>query len=67
MERKYKIGGMACGGCVASVERALSSLPGVKSVKAELATGVVTINGDVDNKLVADTVESVGFDFIEVL
>ena len=38
MEKKYKIGGMACGGCVANVERALRALPKVEMVNVELAS-----------------------------
>jgi copper ion binding protein len=37
MEQVFKIEGMSCGGCVASVERALKALPGVDAVTVVLA------------------------------
>ena len=64
MEKKYKVGGMACGGCVASVERALGALPGVESVKVDLATGVATVIGDVTDDAVVGAIENTGFDYL---
>ena len=64
MEKKYKVGGMACGGCVASVERALKALPGVETVSVDLATGIAVVKGDVQDDSVASAIENVGFDFL---
>lgn len=64
MEKKYKVGGMACGGCVASVERALNALAGVESVKVDLATGVATVKGDVADDAIATAIENTGFDYL---
>lgn len=64
MEGKYRVGGMACGGCVASVERAISALAGVKSVKVDLATGIATVAGDVSAEAVASAIENAGFDYL---
>ncbi len=33
----YHIGGMSCGGCVSTVKKKLSAVPGVTSVKVDLA------------------------------
>lgn len=66
MEKKYKIGGMACGGCVANVERALRALPKVEMVKVELSSGVATVKGDVTDEEIAETIENIGFDFLGV-
>jgi copper chaperone len=42
-----KVGGMTCGGCVASVQRVVKALPGVESVDVSLANeeAVVTYDG----------------------
>ncbi len=40
------IDGMGCAGCVNSVETALGSLPGVKSVEVSLNDGTATVNFD---------------------
>lgn len=64
MEKKYKIGGMMCAGCVASVERALTVLPGVESVKVDLAEGVAIVIGDVADDAVVGAIENIGFDYL---
>lgn len=42
----FTVVGMTCGGCVASVDRALRDLPGVTAVRVDLATGRVTVEGN---------------------
>tara|TARA_R110002049_G_scaffold191337_1_gene360244 strand:+ start:8950 stop:9177 length:228 start_codon:yes stop_codon:yes gene_type:complete len=37
IKHTYHIGGMSCGGCVATVKSKLSNAPGVKSVQIDLA------------------------------
>ncbi|WP_086575179.1 heavy-metal-associated domain-containing protein, partial [Streptomyces alboverticillatus] len=39
----YKVTGMTCGHCEGSVSREVSAIPGVTSVKAVAATGLLTI------------------------
>ena len=62
MEKKYKIEGMMCAGCVASVERALNILPGVESVKVDLGTGIAIVRGEVVEDAVVGAIENSGFD-----
>lgn len=38
-----KVTGMSCGGCVSTVEGALSAVPGVNSAKVSLATREATV------------------------
>lgn len=40
------ITGMSCGGCVASVQKILSGLPGVQSVDVTLAPGQARVSYD---------------------
>lgn len=44
MQKTYKIEGMTCGGCKASVEKTLNSLENVKNVTVDLENGEATIN-----------------------
>ena len=46
MTTVFKILGMRCGGCEAVVERALWSVPGVMSAKADYAAGSVAVDFD---------------------
>ena len=43
MKHTYKIQGMSCSGCTASVEASLSNLKEIQSVKTDLKTGTVEI------------------------
>lgn len=67
MEKKYKVGGMACGGCSASVERALKALPGVIDVKVNHITGIAIVVGEVDDSAVVSAIENAGFDYLGVV
>lgn len=41
-----KVDGMSCGGCVASVTRVLSALPGVSDAKVSLQGGTAQVTFD---------------------
>ena len=41
-----KVEGMSCGGCVASVERVLKSVPGVVVTKVQLSPGLAEVSFD---------------------
>lgn len=43
---ELRVEGMTCGGCVTSVQKALTSHDGVSSATADLESGVVSIDYD---------------------
>ncbi len=45
------VSGMTCGSCVKHVEKAITSIAGVKSVEVDLAAGIVRVDGDVSQKV----------------
>ncbi len=58
------VSGMDCGGCVKAVEKAVGNLPGVESVKADLAANnaaVVYDEGIVTVAAIAETITRAGF------
>lgn len=61
---RYKISGMSCAACSASVERVVKRLDGVSECSVNLIMGILTINYD-ENKLSSDdffrVVEKAGF------
>lgn len=60
----YHVTGMTCGGCVASLTRALeAALPGC-TVEVELDGGTVTVQGPHDAAQVADAVDDAGFELV---
>ncbi|MFG1880801.1 heavy-metal-associated domain-containing protein [Micromonospora sp. NPDC049102] len=44
--RAYAVTGMACAHCVSAVTGELSTLPGVRQVQVDLATGTATVTSD---------------------
>ena len=64
MTKTYKIEGMACPHCKATVEKSLAALEGVENVSVDLASGTATVEGEVEDKKVADAVRAAGFEFV---
>ena len=63
MEATYKVTGMTCGGCVRSVERALTAALPAAKIEVSLDKAQVQIAGEHDPKDVESAVEDAGFDF----
>ena len=62
MTKEYKIKGMNCAHCRASVEKAISEVENVESVNVNLATGTAFVTGDATQMAVEDAVRRAGFD-----
>ena len=62
MTTTYKIEGMACPHCKATVEKALRGLDGVENVDVDLAKGTATVDGTATPEAVAEAVRLAGFD-----
>lgn len=62
---QFRIEGMTCGGCVARVERALLSVPGVHQAQVNLTTEIATVEfgpAFSDRKLLYSAVRNAGYD-----
>lgn len=62
--KKYKVSGMSCAACQASVERAVSAVPGVDSVTVSLMTNSMTVAFDetaVSDELLCKAVADAGY------
>jgi copper chaperone len=59
----FKVTGMTCGHCVASVTEEVAKLDNVTAVDVELATGTVTVqsNGPIDPVAFAAAVDEAGY------
>lgn len=64
--RIYKVNGMACAHCKASVEKAVSALEGVESVAVDLSRGTAAVSGDIDPAKVAEAIGLAGFEATEL-
>ena len=62
------INGMSCGHCFKRVEDALKSVNGVKSVNVYLEEkkADIILKKDVDNEILKNAVEDVGFEVVDV-
>ncbi len=63
--KQFKIKGMSCNHCKASVEKGLSALPGVTSVQVDLAKGIAYVEGDCDPQAAIDKINELGFEYVE--
>ena len=62
MEKIINITGMGCEGCAAKVKSALEILPGVESVKVELAAkrALVSLQDTISDQALIDAVNAIG-------
>ena len=63
-----KVGGMSCGGCAASVTRALKSMPGVREAVVRLEARDATITFDpaqTSEGALKSAIENAGYDVVE--
>ena len=69
MEKKLLVEGMMCNHCKATVEKALSGVPGVTSavVDLEAKTATVSLAEDVADSALFDAVKAKGFEPVKVL
>ncbi len=59
--RTFTVTGMSCAACVARVEKAINSLPGVESCAVSLLTHAMTVTGEVEPAAVVTAVEKAGY------
>jgi len=59
-----KVSGMTCGGCVASVKRALAELAAGTPVNVDLATGEVSLADGIDKTRAIAAIEDAGYDVV---
>lgn len=65
MKRKVLINGMSCMNCVRHVKEALEEIPGMESVKVDLATKSATITGDVAESLIVKVLADHDYEVLE--
>lgn len=61
---QLSIKGMHCAGCVSTIERALSQVPGVTSAKVSLSNETAVVEGEAGAALLIDAVSKTGYEAI---
>jgi len=56
---KIPVHGMTCGNCARTVERKLSTSPGVSSAQVDLAGGTATVEFDADHTKLPDLLHAI--------
>ena len=65
VEKTFIIDGMSCGGCVNSLTRVLSAVPGIEPLKIEVGKASLRLDSDtVGNDTVKSAVERAGFQLV---
>lgn len=65
IEKTVVIGGMSCGGCVNSLTRVLSAVPGVEPLKIEVGKARLKVDAEVVTPdVIAAAVDRAGFTVI---
>ena len=59
----YRVGGMSCNHCKASVEKNLALLPSVTTVEVDLTAGTVAVEGTADDTEIRKVIEELGFEY----
>ena len=62
MTKTYKIQGMNCSHCKASVEKAIAGVSGIDSVEVDLSSGLATVSGDIEDDKITEAVRLAGFE-----
>jgi copper chaperone CopZ len=65
MEKIMVIKGMMCPHCSGRVEKVLNDLPGVTAT-VDLAAGTATVQGDVSNEVLTETITAAGYEVVEI-
>jgi copper chaperone len=62
--RDYTVSGMTCSHCVLSVREEVSEVAGVRDVDVDLASGRLTVTGDVSDEAVKAAVADAGYEVV---
>ncbi|HWK25408.1 MAG TPA: heavy metal-associated domain-containing protein [Solirubrobacter sp.] len=62
--RDYTVSGMTCAHCVLSVREEVSEVAGVQSVDVDLASGRLTVVGEVDDAAIQAAVAEAGYEVV---
>jgi copper ion binding protein len=60
----FNVQGMTCGHCVSSVKEEVGEVPGVTGVEVDLATGLLTVQGDADAAAITAAVREAGYQVV---
>lgn len=66
MKKEIMIEGMSCGHCTGRVEKALNGLEGVSVIEVSVDMKHAVVDTEVNNDILKEAVEDVGFDVLDI-
>ena len=61
MSERYHVANMKCGGCVATVQKALEGLHGCEKAEVDLESGTAEVEGSVDREQLIKVLAGLGY------
>jgi copper chaperone len=65
VDKTFIISGMSCGGCVNSLTRVLTAVPGIEPLTIEVGKAVLRLDSSVTTEMVTAAVDRAGFDVVQ--
>jgi copper chaperone CopZ len=61
MKQRFQVENMKCGGCVATVQKALQGLQGCEKAEVDLNSGTAEVEGSVDREQLVKVLDGLGY------
>ena len=61
MSQRFQVENMKCGGCVATVQKALQGLHGCEKAEVDLDSGTAEVEGTVDREQLVQVLAGLGY------
>jgi Cd2+/Zn2+-exporting ATPase len=61
MSTRYRVEGMDCADCARTVTQGVTSLPGVVGVRVDFASGLLTVDGRIDEAVLRQRLQTLGY------
>ena len=65
IDKTFTISGMSCGGCVNSLTKVLTSVPGIEPLKVEIGRATLRLDESVTTDVVKAAVDRAGFEVVK--
>ncbi|MDY6065337.1 MAG: heavy-metal-associated domain-containing protein [Finegoldia sp.] len=66
MKKQFKVEEMHCNHCVESIDKALKDVEGIENIDIDLDSKIVSLEGEVDDEKVIESLDEIGFDAVSL-
>ena len=61
MSTRYRVEGMDCADCARTIEKGVTTLPGVVGVRVDFTSGILALDGQIDENALRQRVQTLGY------